>query len=106
MSGIAIYEHQPDHPHPQKRKLTCWVPSTQNDSTICRILFDLADALRQLINTLSGIIGIAGLVFSAKVSPLETVDRSQISLASVTKPALLQKLLGTVPIPDLDTLSR
>jgi len=57
-----------------------------------------------LINALSGIIGIAGFVFSAEVSPLETIDRSKISLASMTEPALLQKLLGTVPIPNLDTL--
>jgi len=55
---------------------------------------------------MSGIIGIASLVLSAKMSPLETVDRAKISLTSMTEPALLQKLLGTVSIPDLDTLLR
>ena len=89
MRGIAVYKHQPDRQYPLNARPTCWVPSTQNDPTICGVLFDLADTLRDLVNTLPGIIGVAGLVFSAKVSPLETVDRPEISLASVTESALL-----------------
>jgi hypothetical protein len=40
------------------------------------------------------------------MSPLETVHGPKVAFASMTEPALLQKLLGTVPIPDLDSLVR
>ena len=89
MSGIAGCDHQLKFLHHVNSQLACWIPSAQDDPTICRIFFDFADALSELINTLSGVIGIAGLVFSPIMPPLEAVDRPQISLASMAEPALL-----------------
>ena len=89
MRGIAACKGQLNRLYPVNAQLTCWIPSTQNYPTICGVLSDLADAFRELVNTLSGIIGIAGLVFSAEMSPLKTVDGSKVPLAPVSEPALL-----------------
>ena len=56
---------------------TCGVPGTQNDSTASRGLGNFANHFTQLVDALSG--GIC-----AEVPPLKSVNRPQISSATMT----------------------
>ena len=57
---------------------TCWIPCTQDDPSISRILLDLLDTLPQLIYALSLIVRITVLVLCSEVPPLKPVDRTEI----------------------------
>lgn len=80
------------------------VPCGQDDATIGRVVLDLVDALAQLIDTLACVIGVHIHVLGAKVSPLESVHRSQVALGAVGETYGVEELAGSVAVPDLDAL--
>jgi len=96
--------HRPSHLIKKKLKLTCRVPSTQNDPPVGRIVLDLPDTVLQLIYPLPLVVGVTVLVLRSEMPPLEPVDRSEISLLSVRKTSRVEEGSRTVPVPDVDVL--
>jgi hypothetical protein len=85
-------------------KRTRWVPSAEDDPPVCRVILDLPNAFRKLIDTLSLIIGLTVDVFCAKMSPLEAVDGAQVALGAVSKAARVKKGAGAIAVPNVDIL--
>mmetsp|Transcript_125011 Transcript_125011/g.399693 ORF Transcript_125011/g.399693 Transcript_125011/m.399693 type:complete len:412 (-) Transcript_125011:138-1373(-) len=82
------------------------IPRSQQNPPVCRILLDLANALCQLVNPLTCVVGVHVHVLRAEVAPLEAVDRAQVSLLAVGQTPVVQELAGAIAIPDLDALVR
>mmetsp|Transcript_66622 Transcript_66622/g.216793 ORF Transcript_66622/g.216793 Transcript_66622/m.216793 type:complete len:339 (-) Transcript_66622:350-1366(-) len=80
------------------------IPRSQQNPPVCRILLDLANALCQLVNPLTCVVGVHVHVLRAEVAPLEAVDRAEVHFLTVGEPPLVQELPGTVAIPNLDAL--
>ena len=83
---------------------TCGVPGAEDDSPICGILFDFADALTKLVDALALVRLLAVGILGTKVSPLETIHWSEVTLPTVSQPPALKESLGAVTIPYLDAL--
>ena len=67
---------------------------------------NLVNALGQLVDTLTSIVGVHVLVFCAEVTPLEAVDGSQISHVPIRQSSLVQKLSRAIAIPNMNVLGR
>lgn len=78
------------------------VPCGKDHSSVVGVCAELVYDLRQLVNTLAGVIGLCVFVLCAKVSPLETVDGSQVADFAVCQPQIIQELAGAIAVPDLD----
>lgn len=90
--------------HVREDELTGGVPRAEDDAAVGGVLLDFADALRELVDALPGVVRVAVRVLRAKVPPLKSVHRTQVALSPVSQPTLLQELLAPVSIPDLDAL--
>ena len=104
MSAREIRIVEGNATHVRGNELTGGVPRAENDAAVGGVLLDFADALRELVDALPSIVCVAVRVLRAKVSPLESVHRTQVTLSPVSQPPLLQELLAPVSIPDLDAL--
>lgn len=82
--------------------LASWIPRAHDNPSIRWIFFDLPNHLLQLVDALALIICLARIVGCAKVSPLESVHRTEIPNASMAQPAFVQKLAAGIAIPNLD----
>ena len=60
--------------------------------------------LGQLVNALSGIVGVHVGVLGPEVAPLEAVDRSEVTLLAVLEAARVEEGARAVPVPDPDVL--
>ena len=69
-----------------------WIPGRHNDATVFRVVLDLVNALGELINTLTCVVGVHVNVLSPKVTPLKAIDRSQIPGFSIIQAPRVQKL--------------
>jgi len=78
------------------------IPRTQYDPPIIRRLPQLPHHLRQLIHTLFRIIRFRIHILGPKMPPLEPVHGSQIPLFTVRKTHGVEKLAGSVTVPDFD----
>ncbi len=67
-------------------------------------MLDLADALLELIDALSGVVCIAVIVRCTEVAPLKAIDGAKVTLASMAEATLVEEVLGAVAVPDLDAL--
>jgi len=80
------------------------VPSTEQYSSWGWVLLDELDNLFDLIDSLAGVIRFEVLVLGSKVSPLEAIYRSQISLFSLREPTFVQELSTSISIPNVNLL--
>ena len=78
------------------------IPSCHYDSSACWVLLYGIDHLSQLINTHTSIARMHGLILGAKVSPLESVNGTKVPFFSFFEANLIQKLSGSISIPDSD----
>ena len=60
-----------------------WIPRTEYDSSVVRGILQLPNDLRQLIHSLTSIVCSRVFVLRSKMSPLESINRSQVSLFSI-----------------------
>jgi hypothetical protein len=81
-----------------------WVPSRHDDTAILRVVNDFVDALGQLIHALTGVVGVHVLVFGPKMTPLESIDGSQISHFPIRESSLIEELSGAIAIPNVNVL--
>lgn len=79
------------------------VPGTDNHPPTVRVLFYHIYNLSDLINALALIVMVHVLILGTRVSPLETIDRSKVSLFSVSKIIFVKKLSASVSIPYMNT---
>lgn len=84
--------------------VTCRIPGTHDDATIGGCVLDLPDDLSKLVNALASVVCVAVLILGTKVSPLESVDRTQITDLAVGQTDLVQVLARAIAVPDLDAL--
>ena len=82
------------------------VPSRHDNSPVCWIVFDLINALGQLIDAFAVVVGMHVFVLGTKVAPLKTVDRPEVANLAVSQSSLVEKLARTIPIPDVNVLGR
>ena len=82
------------------------IPSGHDYSPIIRIVLYLVDTLAQLIDTLSGVVGVHVDVLSTEVTPLEPIDGSQVALFSLRESVRVQELAWRVAVPDFNALLR
>ena len=80
------------------------VPCTEQDPAIGGVVLDLVNDFTQLVNALTGVVGVAVLVFCAKVSPLEAVDWTQITFSPVLQVTRVEELSRSVTVPDVHAL--
>lgn len=80
------------------------VPRRHDDPAILRMVHDLVDALLELVDALSGVVGVHVHVGGTKVPPLEPVHRAQVSHLPVPQPSLIEELARAVPIPNVNVL--
>ena len=68
------------------------VPGGHDDPPVFRTVLDLAYAIGELIDTLSGIVGVHVDVLGTKVAPLKAVHRPKVAFFTVAEAAGIQKL--------------
>ena len=81
-----------------------WVPGRHDDSSVLWIVNDLVDAVLELVNALSSVVRVHINIFGSKVTPLKTVDWSQVSLFAMTKATRFEKLFRAIAVPDMNVL--
>ena len=59
-------------------------------------------ALSSLVDTFSGIVRVHVDILGPEVAPLKSVDGTEVALLAVAQADGIQKLPGTVPVPDAD----
>lgn len=84
--------------------LTGWIPGRHDYPSIRRVLPDLADALLQLVHPLTRVVLACSRVPCTKVSPLESVDGSEIPFLTISQSDPVEVLSRPVPIPDVYVL--
>mmetsp|Transcript_59988 Transcript_59988/g.173730 ORF Transcript_59988/g.173730 Transcript_59988/m.173730 type:complete len:452 (+) Transcript_59988:330-1685(+) len=80
------------------------VPRGQQNSPVRRVFLDLADALRELIDALAGVVRVHVDILGAKVPPLKAIHRAQVHLLAVRQATLVEELPRAIPVPDVDAL--
>ena len=81
---------------------TGWIPRREDDPSVRRRLANLPHHLRQLIDALAGVVGVAVDVRRAKVPPLKSVDGTEIALAPMGQSDAVEEGARAVAVPDLD----
>ena len=82
------------------------VPRAQDDPPVVRLVLQLVNDLRQLIDPLARVIRLRIHVLGAEMPPLETIDGSQVSDFSVREADAVEVLAAAVAVPDLDARFR
>lgn len=77
------------------------VPGAYNHPPAVRVFFYHFNHLSYLIHSLALVIMMHVFILGTRVPPLESVHRPKVSLLSVLKIVLVQKLSAPVPIPDM-----
>lgn len=78
------------------------VPGRHDNASIFGIVFDLVNALRKLINPLARVIRVHINVFRSEMTPLETVDWTQITYFAVFQATRIEKLARSVSVPNMN----
>mmetsp|Transcript_16655 Transcript_16655/g.26417 ORF Transcript_16655/g.26417 Transcript_16655/m.26417 type:complete len:240 (-) Transcript_16655:216-935(-) len=78
------------------------IPRTHHNPARVGIVLDLLDAVHQLIHSLAIILIVHTSILRAKVSPLESINRSQVAFFIVRQTAIVQKLARAVSVPNMD----
>jgi hypothetical protein len=68
-------------------------------------VLDLLNTLLQLIDALPGVVFIRIDILCSKVSPLESIHRTEIALPAVLQPARVEERTRAIAIPDAHALS-
>mmetsp|Transcript_4269 Transcript_4269/g.9220 ORF Transcript_4269/g.9220 Transcript_4269/m.9220 type:complete len:224 (-) Transcript_4269:655-1326(-) len=80
------------------------VPGRNNHATVVRVVLDCIDKLRNLVNALTGVVIVHGLVLCTKVTPLKTVNRTKVALLTIGQAKLIKVLARSISIPNVDVL--
>ncbi len=78
------------------------IPGGEDDASIGGVVFDLVDDVLELIDALAGVVVVHGAIGGAEMSPLESIDGSEISFFAVGKSAGIEEFAGCVGVPDVD----
>ncbi len=78
------------------------VPGGQDDPAIGGVGLDLADDIAELVDALARVVVVHGAIGGAEMSPLESVDGSEITFFAMCQSAGIQKLAGSIGVPDMD----
>lgn len=78
------------------------IPSTKNNPSIIRIILELMNDFRELVNTLSCVVCLSIDVLGAKVPPLEAINRTEVAHCAMGEADRVEIFARSVPIPDLD----
>lgn len=81
-----------------------WIPRCHDNATIFRLVLDTLNDILQLINALSSVVVLACLVLSAKVSPLKSIDRTEITNFTCLKSSCVEKFTCAVAVPNANVL--
>ena len=82
-----------------------WIPCRHDDPSVRWIVPDCVNHCLQLVVSLTGVVGVHVDVFCTKVSPLESIDGSQVALLPISQASAGQEFGGRVAIPDVDALA-
>lgn len=80
------------------------VPGSHDDAPVGGVHLDALDDLLQLVDSLAGVVVVAGAVLGAEVPPLKSINRSQIADLAILKARRVEELARAVAIPDSDVL--
>ena len=80
------------------------IPGGQDDPSIIGMISQPIENMLQLIDALAGIIRLSIEVGGAEMTPLEAIDRTEITLDSIVEADGVQIGARTVTVPDLDAL--
>mmetsp|Transcript_6937 Transcript_6937/g.11704 ORF Transcript_6937/g.11704 Transcript_6937/m.11704 type:complete len:221 (+) Transcript_6937:67-729(+) len=69
-----------------------WVPSTHHNPPVLGVVDNLINAISQLIHTLSSIVSMHIFVLGTKMTPLESIHRSQITLFTMLQATRIKEL--------------
>ena len=69
-----------------------WVPGRQHNAATVRVCLDQVDAMLELVESLPSVVRVFVHVLSTKVSPLEPVRGSEVTLLSVSETELVERL--------------
>lgn len=78
------------------------VPGCEDEAAVVGVRPQLMDEFGNLVDTLSSVVRLGVNILGAKVSPLETVDRTKVTLLTVSQAEVVEELAGAISIPDLD----
>ena len=81
-----------------------WIPSTHDDTTVLGIVLNLFNAFGKLVDALTRVVSVHVDILGAKVSPLKSVDWSQVTNLTMRQAPLVEKLARTISIPDMNIL--
>ena len=82
------------------------VPRREHDPPRLRVVFDLGDHVRELVDALPGVVRRGGRVAGAEVAPLEAVHGPEVADGAVLEPRGVEEGPRPVAVPDLDSLGR
>lgn len=82
------------------------VPGAQNDPAIVRVVLQLVNDLRELIDPLARIVRLGIDVLGAEMAPLEAVHGAQVADGAVRQADGVEVLTRSVAVPDLDARFR
>jgi hypothetical protein len=75
-----------------------WIPRTQDNPPVIRVVLQLMNHLRQLIDTLASIIRLGIDILCAEMPPLEPVDRTKITDCAVGDSNAVKIFAGSISI--------
>lgn len=82
------------------------VPCAKDDASRVGVFLDRVNHLCELVDPLSGVVGVHVRVRGPEMPPLKAVHRAKIALLSVAEARLFEKLFGSVGVPDPNLLLR
>ena len=80
------------------------IPGGHNDAPILWSILDFPNAIGQLVDALPGVIRVHVNVGGTKVSPLEAIDRSQVSNFAMRQSSLVEEFSRAISIPNMNSL--
>jgi hypothetical protein len=81
-----------------------WIPRRHDDAPILWIINNLVNAILQLIDTFTRVIGVHVHILGSEVTPLKAIDWSEISLFTMAQASGLKKFLRAISIPNVNVL--
>mmetsp|Transcript_2869 Transcript_2869/g.6583 ORF Transcript_2869/g.6583 Transcript_2869/m.6583 type:complete len:296 (-) Transcript_2869:912-1799(-) len=81
-----------------------WVPGRHDDAAVLGVVLDLINALGKLVDALSGVIGVHRFVLGPKVTPLEAIDRPEVTDLAVAETTVVEEFAAAIAVPDVDIL--
>mmetsp|Transcript_17432 Transcript_17432/g.52932 ORF Transcript_17432/g.52932 Transcript_17432/m.52932 type:complete len:624 (-) Transcript_17432:50-1921(-) len=81
-----------------------WVPRRHDDAPVVRLLLERADHLRDLVDSLAGVVGVHVGVLGAKVAPLPAVHGPEVANLPLGQADRVEVVARRVAVPNLDAL--